>query len=78
MARATIGPSRPQGMQAKQWAKWTPHARRVFTEVWNIMQGNCRLFMHPKQEAAGMPDQAHWNTTCWNAAWTAADAVDKT
>lgn len=56
----------------KHWRKWTPQARKVFNETYETMLENQGLFLHPKQ--ATVP-QAQWETTAWNAAWTAADAV---
>lgn len=57
---------------AKQWRRWSGHARCVFNKVFATMaqQG---LFAHPK--ALPVP-RAHWRTTRWNAAWVAADAAD--
>lgn len=56
----------------KQWRKWNLLARKVFNEVYGTMKRNQSLFLHPKQSKT---DARMWNTTAWNAAWTAADAV---
>jgi hypothetical protein len=57
----------------KQWAKWSEQARSVFNTVYSAMVANQDLFMHPKAKKLAIE---HWNTPSWNAAWTAADAVD--
>lgn len=56
-----------------QWKKWTPHAQRVFNELYSFSLSNQRLFLHPK---AAEQSLKHWCTVSWNHAWTAADAVD--
>ena len=58
---------------SKQWRKWTPAARKVFNRTYDDMLNNQHVFLHPK--TAAVP-QEQWKTTAWNAAWTAADAVD--
>lgn len=55
-----------------QWKKWPDIAQRVFNETYGVMCENQGLFEHPKTKAVP-PEQ--WDTTAWNAAWTAADAV---
>lgn len=57
-----------------QWRKWGEHARRVFNGVYEQMRADVSLYMHPD---ADVPLPSHWNTTSWNAAWIAADAVDE-
>lgn len=59
---------------ARQWGKWEAQARAVFNETYITMKQNKELFLHPKQDA---PRDEYWNTTAWNAAWTAADAVNR-
>lgn len=56
-----------------QWSKWSEHARSVFNAVYGFMLHNPDLMRHPKQSA--LP-RKFWQTTAWNAAWIAADAVD--
>lgn len=56
----------------RQWAKWSGAARFVFNEVYGVMAGSQLLFKHP-DAAEEIP--AQWRTTCWNAAWIAADAT---
>lgn len=57
----------------KQWRKWSDVAHQVFNEVFSSMVKNQPLFIHPQQTASS---RAHWRTTAWNAAWTAASAVN--
>ena len=59
---------------AKQWRKWTARARRVFNETYKFIHNNPDLMTHPD---APPPRPFHWKTVAWNAAWIAADAVDK-
>lgn len=56
----------------KQWRRWTPTAKQAFNEVYSAMVKNQGLFLHPKQERLS---RSHWQTTAWNAAWTAANAI---
>lgn len=58
----------------KQWRKWSEPARRVFNRVYTTMMADQSLFLHPKAPPA---KPAHWKTTCWNAAWIAADAANE-
>jgi hypothetical protein len=58
----------------KQWRKWSPASRQVFNEVYSSMRGDQMMYKHPQ---AGTDSRAHWKTTCWNAAWTAADAAER-
>lgn len=55
-----------------QWRKWSEPARAVFNEVYAVMAENQSLFLHPKAKKNTLEC---WNTTAWNAAWVAADAV---
>lgn len=58
---------------AKQWKKWdSTWQKTVFNEVNETMLRNQEMFLHPKAQVVS---PAHWKTTCWNAAWTAADAM---
>ncbi len=57
----------------KTWGGWSEAARAVFNSVYQQMRREQRTFLHPKT-AKVKDDQ--WNTIAWNAAWTAADAVD--
>jgi len=56
----------------KKWKKWSPLARAVFNDVYELMHDNSYLFRHPQD---GPVYHKHWKTTAWNAAWIAADAV---
>lgn len=55
-----------------QWTLWTEDARQTFNEVYVMMLDNQSLFKHPKDK--NVSDE-FWDTTSWNAAWIAADAV---
>lgn len=57
-----------------QWASWSEHAKRVFNELYGLMNVNQTIFTHPKQPKT---DPEQWRTVCWNASWMAADAVDE-
>jgi hypothetical protein len=57
----------------KQWRRWSGTARNIFNDVYSFMMKNPTNMLHPKAEK---PKDVHWKTTCWNAAWIAADAVD--
>lgn len=57
----------------KQWKKWdSTWQKTVFNEVYETMLRNQAMFLHPKTE---LISPARWKTTCWNAAWIAADAM---
>ena len=58
----------------RQWAKWSENAKFVFNELYYTMAYNKTNFMHPGQDA---PRDEYWETTCWNAAWEAAEAVNQ-
>jgi len=57
-------------VQKRQWHKWSPEARGVFNNVLSTMKKNQGIFMHPKDT---LRREVYWETTCWNAAWIAAD-----
>lgn len=57
----------------KQWRRWSDKARQVFNQLFETMQANQALFVHP--EAVEVPGE-QWETVAWNASWMAADAVD--
>jgi len=58
----------------RQWTKWSNHARKVFNNVYQSMRPTMQFaYTHPM--AAPVPKK-HWDTTRWNAAWTAADSAD--
>lgn len=60
------------GVAKKFWAEWSEEARRVFVEVYE--QGkNQGIFLHPKTQE--VPAE-QWNTTAFNFAHVAAEAVD--
>lgn len=57
----------------KQWEQWSPHVQGVFNIVYGAMIGDPWAYQHPKAERG---KEEHWQTVAWNAAWTAANAVD--
>lgn len=58
----------------KQWDKWTNHARRVFNDLFYSLRPSMQFaFLHPAAIAA---PKEHWETTRWNVAWIAAEAVN--
>ena len=57
----------------KMWDRWSNFARRVFNDVMYGMRPNMQFaFLHP---GAIPQKKEHWQTTRYNAAWTAAEAV---
>lgn len=60
-------------VKPKAWKTWTLEAQQVFNVVYSTLATNQKLFLHPKTVKLPRPQ---WNTTAWNAAWIAADAVD--
>ena len=56
-----------------QWKKWSPNARKTFESLFSFMLANQDLFKHPE---GPIMHEKHWKTTCWNAAWIAADMQD--
>lgn len=61
----------------RQWYKWSDQAQAVFNDVFDTMRRNKELFLHPSLQGIGLFSREQWKTTCWNAAWIAADAVRK-
>ena len=61
-------------VQKDQWSKWTDDGRSAFNEMYADMLANQHLWMHP---AASPMTALHWKTTCWNAAWWAADIATR-
>lgn len=57
---------------AKQWRNWPDIAQRVFNLQFAEMMGWQDGFLHPKTRPVVAEE---WKTTCWNAAWVAADNV---
>lgn len=53
-----------------EWAKWSNHARSIFNEMMESMRPSMQFaFLHPDCPPMS---KVHWQTTRWNAAWTAA------
>jgi len=55
----------------RKWKNWPDICQRVFNDTYETMLNDQRLFVHTR--AATMASE-HWNVTCWNAAWVAADS----
>lgn len=58
----------------RQWRKWTGLGQNIFNEMYSQMKDNQGLFKHPQ---GAFQVQMCWNTTAWNAAFTAAHEVTK-
>ena len=56
-----------------KWKAWSELSRYTFNDVYDRMTQSPKLFLHPKADQK--VNEQHWNTTAWNAAWIAADAV---
>lgn len=69
---ATISRANLYHVPLKVWGEWDARSREAFNLVYSTMRSNQSLFLHPK---ATPHSRAHWNTTAWNAAWTAANAA---
>jgi hypothetical protein len=58
----------------KQWRKWSNAAKGMFNTLYAAMRPSRQwVFMHPKST---IMQKELWETTRWNVAWSAADAVD--
>lgn len=57
-----------------QWKKWSKDQRRCFNYVFARMIEHPSHYLHPKAEE---PSAAHFRTTAFNAAWTAADFMKR-
>lgn len=64
----------PHKVPARQWGKWSDRARKVFNSMYSYMNKNQDMLVHPKAKA--VPDE-YWATTARNAAFMAADHVDR-
>jgi hypothetical protein len=50
--------------------EWDDEQRALFSRLYRHMEANPGAFQHPS--ARPVPTE-HWLTTCWNAAWCAAN-----
>lgn len=57
----------------KQWSKWSKRAQAVFNRCYKFFRTSQWAMVHPK---APTLNARLWDTTAYNAAWIAADAVD--
>jgi hypothetical protein len=62
------------GVNKRKWRKWSPISRRMFNELFYVMNENQSAFLHPK---AKVESAKKWSTTAWNAAWMAADNLEE-
>lgn len=58
----------------KAWDQWSEQARQEFNDVYDFICSNQDLIIHPKMMKMR---QDHWKTIAWNAAWVAADSMNK-
>lgn len=58
----------------KKWRKWGPVARDTFNRLYYTMKNNQYIMLHPQQDKI---TARLWKTTCWNAAWLAADFCEE-
>ena len=56
----------------RQWLKWGLNSQEVFNGLYEYMDENQHLFIHP--HTILIPKE-YWNTTAWNAAFMAAELV---
>ena len=56
----------------RQWTKWSPEARAVFLEVYQLHRS--QDLINPMAIRLPPPD---WHTIAWNFAWMAADATQQ-
>jgi len=57
-----------------KWRNWSYICQRVFNETCTQMLENPSTYQHPDATAVVA---LHWDETCFNAAWTAADACQQ-
>ena len=58
----------------RQWDSWSNEAKRVFNTMYYSLRPSMQFaFLHPDAFAVS---RSHWETTRWNVAWEAAQAVD--
>ncbi len=57
-------------VHSSQWRKWSTAGHKTFNGLYSAMLTGSQHFAHPKQDKIPL---RRWKTTCWNAAWIAAD-----
>ncbi len=57
----------------KQWDRWSPAARQMFNDLYEVTYDQHLVNAHPKTLELGQPA---WKTVAWNVAWLAADFTD--
>lgn len=64
------------GVAKKQWSKWSNAAKRMFNCMYHELRPRMQwVYTHPDTPPLS---KAQWETTRWNVAWTAANAVNRT
>lgn len=58
----------------KKWRRWGSQARAVFNSTFQQMENDQWVFVHREATAAS---SRHWKVTAWNAAFAAADNVQR-
>lgn len=56
----------------RQWKKWNENSQELFNGLYEYMEENQHLFIHPM--TIQIP-QEYWKTTAWNAAFMAAELI---
>ena len=59
----------------KQWATWTVIGQLVFNKLYEDMNENHNVYLHPK--GAPFVLDLNYATMTWNAAWMAADLCSR-
>jgi len=60
---------------AKQWKKRWVLGRKMFNDMFQIVEKNASLFQHPDFPEK-LVSKKIWNTTAFNVAWMSADIVE--
>ena len=61
------------GVPSEQWHRWSRIQRKLFNCVYSQMVDNQA---HYRERDRTATDAQDWETTCFNAAWTAADGLE--
>lgn len=69
---ATISRANLYHVPADAWKQWDVRGHQTFNMVYSTMRANQDLFRHPE---AMRQSRTHWQTVCYNSAWTAASAA---
>jgi hypothetical protein len=69
---ASTNPRNRFKVPSARWNRWSDTARCVFNSVFMQAKDSQMLYLHPKTDPV---PKVQWQTTAWNVAWIAADAV---